>query len=63
MVTEEMLNCKLLSTQAVSMKDLYFSHVMEITNGQTWQSSRQNSVLWKGAKCHGQVDEFLLHKN
>jgi hypothetical protein len=31
---------------------------MEIPNGQKWQ----NSVLWRRAKYHGQVAEFLLHK-
>jgi hypothetical protein len=33
-----------------------------VFNGQTWQSSSQNSVLRRGAKCHYQVAEFLLHK-
>jgi hypothetical protein len=33
-----------------------------ITNGQPWQNSSQNSVFWRGAKCHCQVAEFLLHK-
>ncbi len=38
--------------------------LMEITNDQPWQKSSQNSVLWKGVKCHYQVAEFqfLLHK-
>ncbi len=27
-----------------------------------WKSSSQNSVLLRGAKCHCQVAEFLLHK-
>jgi hypothetical protein len=35
---------------------------MEITNGQPWQNSSQNSVFLKGAKCHFQVAEFLPHK-
>jgi hypothetical protein len=35
---------------------------MEITNGQPWQSSSQNSVFWRGAECHCQVAEFLLHQ-
>jgi hypothetical protein len=35
---------------------------MEITNGHPWQNSSQNSVFWRGAKCHCQVAEFLLHK-
>jgi hypothetical protein len=33
---------------------------MEITNGQPWQNSSQNSVFWRGAECHCQVAEFLL---
>ncbi len=37
--------------------------VTEISNGQLWQNSSQSSVLWRGAKCHGQVSEFLLSKN
>jgi hypothetical protein len=36
--------------------------IMKITNGQPWQNSSQNSVFWRGAKCHCQVAEFLLHK-
>ncbi len=36
--------------------------VMEITNGQKWQNSSQNSVLWRRAKCHSQEAELLLHK-
>jgi hypothetical protein len=37
--------------------------VMEITNGQPWQISSQNSVFWRGAECHCQVPEFLLNKH
>ncbi len=35
---------------------------MEIINGQPWQNSNKNSVFWRGAECHCQVAEFLLHK-
>jgi hypothetical protein len=34
---------------------------MEITNGQSWLNSSQNSMLWREAESHGQVAEFLLH--
>jgi hypothetical protein len=34
MVLEEMLKCKLLSTQAASIKHLYLHDVIESTNGQ-----------------------------
>jgi hypothetical protein len=37
-------------------------YVMEITNGQPWQNSDQNSVLRRGVEFHCQVAEFLLHK-
>jgi hypothetical protein len=41
MVSAEMLNCKLLSTEAAGIKHLYFLHdVLEFTNGQPWQNSR-----------------------
>jgi len=43
----------MMSTRAAGMKDLNFNDVMEITNGQTWQNSSQNSVFWRGAQCHG----------
>jgi hypothetical protein len=38
MVSAGLLNCKLLSTQAAGIKDLYvlYDVVMEITDGQTW---------------------------
>jgi hypothetical protein len=32
--------------------------MMEITNGEPLQ----NSVFWRGAECHCQEAEFLLHK-
>jgi hypothetical protein len=35
---------------------------MEITNGQPWQNSSQNSVFWRGTECHCQAAEFLLPK-
>ncbi len=63
MVSAEMLNCKLLTTQAAGIKHLYFScSVMEITNGQPWQNSIHNSLFWRGAERHCQVAEILLHK-
>ena len=52
----------MMSTRAAGMKDLNFNDVMEITNGQTWQNSSQNSVLWRGVECHCQVAEYLLRK-
>jgi hypothetical protein len=59
-VSEEMLNCKLLSTQAAASYSICILHdVMEIANGQPWQNSSQN---WRGAECHCQVNDFLLHK-
>ncbi len=36
--------------------------VMEITNGEPWQNSSQNSVFWRGAECQCQVAKFLLLK-
>jgi hypothetical protein len=55
-----MLNCKLLSTQAADLKDLFlnYMYVMEVTNSQTRQNTSQNSVLWRGAKCHGQISRI-----
>jgi hypothetical protein len=48
----------------LAKKKLY-QLVMEITNDndQPLQNSRQNSVFWRGAECHCQVAEFLLHTN
>ncbi len=58
MVSAEMLDCKLLSTQAI-----YTLHDMiEITNDQPRQKSSQNSVFLRATECHCQVAEFLLHK-
>ncbi len=58
LVSAEMLNFKLMSTQSICT--LY--DVLEITNGQPWQNSSQNSVFWRGAECHCQKAKFLLHK-
>jgi hypothetical protein len=33
---------------------------MEITNGQPWQKSSQNSEFWRGAECHCQVAALLV---
>ncbi len=64
MVSEEMLNCKLLSTQVAGIKYLYFTLCdgMVITKGQPWQNSSQNSAFMRVAECHCQIAEFLLYK-
>jgi hypothetical protein len=49
-----MLSCKLLSTKAAVIKHLYF--LMEITYGEPGQ----NFVVWRAAKSHCLVAEFLL---
>jgi hypothetical protein len=57
------LQATVLSTKTAGIKPLYStSHdMMEITNGQPWQNSIQNSVFWRLAECHCQVAKFL-HK-
>jgi hypothetical protein len=62
MVSAEMLNCKLQSTQAVGIEHCTLHDVMEIANGQPWQNSGQNSVFLRGSECHWWIVEFLLHK-
>ncbi len=62
MVSAEMLNCKLLSTQAAGIKHLYFKWC---DRNHQWPAMAklcsQNSVFLRGAECHFRVAEFLLH--
>jgi hypothetical protein len=43
--SEEILICKLLSTQAVGVRHLYLHDVVEITNGQPWQNLSYSAHL------------------
>ncbi len=47
---------KLLAYSVCTLNDM-----IEITNGQLWKNSSQNSVFLRGVECHCRVAEFLLH--